>query len=434
MFGRVKTQKAQGAELTSAQLQLNQLANDLNAIKSHMGFIEFTPTGEIIDANDLLLAVMGYDRHEVKGQHHRVLCSPDYASLQEYQNFWRDLAKGLPKSGTFKRYNKAGQVVWLEASYFPVAENGQVVKVIKIASDVTADQQSLQDRNALFAALNKSLAVIEFDPSGVILNANENFLKTVGYSLKEIQGKHHRIFCFDDFYQKNPKFWQCLADGNFHSGKFRRKNSAGDSIWLEATYNPIYDSEGKVVKVIKFATDITSRIRIATQAVEAASMASEQTAQITSKARNVLQDALNTSGEVANLVEEASNVTAQLNDQAKSIGDIVTAIQAVAEQTNLLALNAAIEAARAGDQGRGFAVVADEVRQLSGRTSAATEEATRVVNGNRELTDNIRKKMECIRQVSLAGQKNVADLSDSMNAIEQGVANLVDTVSKLDQP
>ncbi|HWV14839.1 MAG TPA: PAS domain-containing methyl-accepting chemotaxis protein [Cellvibrio sp.] len=428
MFGR--KHRAEG-QIAALEIQSHSLENDLNAIKTNMAFIEFSPIGEIINANDLFLAVVGYERAEVQGQHHRIFCERGYASSQEYLSFWEQLRAGRPQSGTFKRLGKNGQAIWLQASYFPVLDNGRVTKVIKIASDITAAHNALLDRNALFDALDKSLAVIEFDPSGVILTANKNFLQTVGYSLDEVRGKHHRIFCPESFYRENPHFWSLLADGNFQSGQFERRDSAGREVWLEATYNPIFDGSGKVYKIIKFASDITQRINTAHQAVNAAASTSEQTSQITTNARLLLEDAVNTSTRVSSQISQAAQITDELKNQSQSITEIVSTIRAIAEQTNLLALNAAIEAARAGDQGRGFAVVADEVRKLAGRTSEATAEIASVVNVNHDLTQSIRDQMEQVSQISLQGQAKIAEVTVGMKEIERGVANFAQTVNQM---
>jgi len=428
MFGRKLKVDTQAMAL---EVQLHNVENDINAIKSNMGFIEFTPFGEILDANDLFLSVIGFRREEVQGKHHRILCERDYASSQEYVSFWEKLRAGKTQSGTFKRVGKEGQTIWLEASYFPVLDAGSVVKVIKIASDITAARTTLLDRNALFTALDKSLAVIEFDPLGNILSANENFLKTVKYQLSDVVGKHHRIFCPESFYRTNPNFWAQLSDGHFQSGQFERKDALGNTVWLEATYNPIYDDKGKVYKVIKFASDITERVTTAHHAAETAASTSEQTSQITTNARNLLEEAIETSTRISSQINKATQVTHQLNNQSESITDIVSTIRAIAEQTNLLALNAAIEAARAGDQGRGFAVVADEVRKLAGRTSEATSEIAKVVNVNHELTQSIREQIEQVSHISAQGQEKISEVSVGMKEIEQGVSNFATTVHQL---
>lgn len=428
MFGRKYKVDAQ---VIALETQRHNLENDLNAIKSNMGFIEFTPMGEIIDANDLFLSVVGYPREEVQGKHHRMFCEREYANSQEYLSFWENLRAGHTQRGSFKRIGKNGKTIWLEASYFPVVDGDHVVKIIKIAADITEAKLTLLDRNSLFSALDKSLAVIEFDTMGNILTANENFLKTVKYKLSDVVGKHHRIFCNDSFYRSNPHFWAQLAEGHFQSGQFERRDSSGNTIWLEATYNPIFDETGKVYKVIKFASDITERVNTAHHAAETAASTSEQTSQITTNARKLLEDAITTSTRISSQINQATEVTHQLNNQSESITDIVSTIRAIAEQTNLLALNAAIEAARAGDQGRGFAVVADEVRKLAGRTSEATSEIASVVNVNHELTQSIREQIEQVSHISAQGQEKITEVSVGMKEIEQGVSNFAQTVHQL---
>jgi methyl-accepting chemotaxis protein len=428
MFGMKTKEDVQAAALEKL---CQMLALDLDAIKDNMGYIEFTPAGEVLDANDLFLSVIGYQRTDIKGKHHRLLCERNYASSQEYQTFWDELRAGQSQQGTFKRVARNGRTIWLEASYFPVRDGDSVVKVIKVAADITQAKNALLDRNALFAALDKSLAVIEFDPKGVILTANENFLKTVNYRLADVVGKHHRMFCYEAFYRSNPNFWALLATGNFQSGQFERKNSVGTSVWLEATYNPIFDTDGKVYKVIKFASDITGRILSGRNAVDAAASTSEETSQITTNARIVLEEAVATSTRISSQITQAAQVTDELNNQSKSISEIVSTIRAIAEQTNLLALNAAIEAARAGDQGRGFAVVADEVRKLAGRTSEATTEIAGVVSANHVLTQSIREQMEQVSTISGQGQEKIVEVSVGMKEIEQGVANFAMIVNQL---
>ncbi|BBJ24331.1 methyl-accepting chemotaxis protein [Candidatus Nitrotoga sp. AM1P] len=428
MFGAKKKLESQLADV-DAKYRL--LENDIDAIKKNMGYIEFTPTGEILDANNLFLSITGYQHSEIKSKHHRIFCDPSYVGSKEYAAFWENLRAGKSQNGTFQRFGKNNQGIWLEASYFPVSIGNVVVKIIKIASDITLAKNTLLDRNAMFTALDKSLAVIEFDPSGNILTANQNFFSTVGYRLHDLVGKHHRIFCYDSFYKLNPHFWAGLASGNFQSGQFERKNSSGATVWLEATYNPIFDNNGKVYKVIKFASDITNRINTTRAAAEAAASTSEQTSQIATSAILVLNDAVMTSSNISEQVSHAVNVIDQLNSHANSIIKIVSTIRAIADQTNLLALNAAIEAARAGEQGRGFAVVADEVRKLAARTNEATVEIGGVVNSNCELTRTIREQMDQVSQISLKGQQKIAEVSIGMQEIEKGVSNFALTVNQL---
>ena len=283
-------------------------------------------------------------------------------------------------------------------------------------------------------ALDKSLAVIEFTPDGEIITANSNFLAAVGYSLAQIKGKHHRIFCTDAFYKQNPNFWLELGRGEFKSGQFDRLDSQGRVIWLEATYNPIFDEQGKVAKVVKFASDITERVeqnQAVRQAAEVASSTSEETAAIAEQGMGSLQAAVDTSARIAAQVADATALIGELNAQSKHIEEIVATISAIADQTNLLALNAAIEAARAGDQGRGFAVVADEVRQLAARTSKSTSQIAEVVQRNRELTRKVTETIDSVSVTAEEGSERTRQVSSIMEEIHQGAENVCRTTSGL---
>lgn len=173
--------------------------------------IEFTPDGHILDASPLFLSTVGYSLKEIVGQHHAIFCRKEDSDSPSYLEFWRNLANGHNQHGTFQRVGKHGQEIWLEATYFPVSQDGKVIKVVKIASDVTLQHDQLMTQKAIFEALDRSLAVIEFEPTGVIINANRNFLDTMGYRLDEIRGRQHRMFCDELFYREHPDFWQELA-------------------------------------------------------------------------------------------------------------------------------------------------------------------------------------------------------------------------------
>ncbi len=400
-------------------------------------YIEFTPNGEIIKANSLLLDAVGYSGAEVEGKHHRVLCEPGYAKSEEYRAFWAQLAQGIAHEGTFERRRRDGSVLWLEATYFPIKNDaGQVTRVVKIAADVTAKEIERRDKDAILMALDVSHAVIEFTPKGGILGANKNFLSTMGYALDDIKGQHHRMFCPDSFYEEFPRFWDDLAAGEHKSGLFERRDAAGRALWLEATYNPIFDEDGKVVKVIKFASDVTARIEGDLATDDAAKLAreiAEKTEENATAGDEMLKAAVKTSAGISSQVSEAVGQIQQLNDHSKNIEKIVATICAIAEQTNLLALNAAIEAARAGEQGRGFAVVADEVRQLAGRTSESTEEITTVVRNNNELTATVTASMGVVAEQANEGSSQIADVSKVMQEIRDGASNVVQTIARLSE-
>uniref|UniRef100_A0A486XLN3 Methyl-accepting chemotaxis protein n=1 Tax=Rheinheimera sp. BAL341 TaxID=1708203 RepID=A0A486XLN3_9GAMM len=406
--------------------------SDLDAIKKHTACISFTPEGQILDANDIFLAAVGYQASDVIGKHHRMFCLPSYASSDEYRLFWRDLANGKAVSGTFLRLKKSTEPLYLQANYFPVRDAvGKVTRIIKIATDITQMHNSMTAKEAVFTALNRSMAMIEFSPDGTVLDANENFTRVMRCNLAEIKGKHHRLFCFEDFHKEHPDFWQRLAGGHVYSGRFQRKDLKGNTVWLESTYNPIINEAGHVYKVIKFAADITDRVQNALQALEMAAATSEETSQITDNAVAVLNDAVLTSSEITTQVKDAAAVGVQLSEQAKNIDEIVTTIKAIADQTNLLALNAAIEAARAGESGRGFAVVADEVRKLAARTADATAEITTVVKHNTSLIGDIDKQLNAIKTIAEKGQTDIRNVAAGIADVGAGVNQFVAMVEKL---
>ena len=422
------------AQLLACQTRLDEQQSVVEAIKDGAATIIFSPDGEILEVSEPFLSLMGYGASELLGHHHRLLCPEGWTGSTDYQQFWRRLAQGEAQSGTFERVNRQGETRWLEASYFPVKTQGRVTRVVKMASDVTARHQRLQHLEALSQALDRSRAMIEFTPSGEIIGANANFLDAMGYRLNEIAGKHHRIFCDEVFLSEQPTFWEELARGQFKSGLFMRHNSRGDSVWLEATYNPIRDQNGKVVKVVKFASDITAPIEQNHATREAARLAHSTAQETLSSAEagaELLRAVVDTSSLIAAQVDQAIALIAQLNEQSRSIEAIVSTISAIADQTNLLALNAAIEAARAGEQGRGFAVVADEVRQLAARTSLSTGEIAKVVQKNRELTARVTDDMAGVAGSAELGKQQIAEVDKLMSDIHQEASRVSQTVSAL---
>ncbi|MFM5718667.1 methyl-accepting chemotaxis protein [Aeromonas caviae] len=422
------------AQLQACQTRLDEEQGITEAIKAGAATVIFSPEGIIQEASTPFLALMGYGAAELIGQPHSQLCPRAWGESGDYRQFWRRLAQGEVQSGTFERVNRQGETRWLEATYFPVKHQGRVTRVLKIASDVTEQHQRLGRLEALTEALDRSRAMIEFTPNGDILHANANFLSVMGYTLGEIAGRHHRIFCDETFLREQPRFWEELARGQFKSGLFMRHNSRGQAVWLEATYNPIRDGSGKVVRVVKFASDITARIEQNHATREAARLArstAQETLHSAEEGAGLLRAVVQTSSLIASQVDEAIALIGQLNEQSRSIEAIVSTISAIADQTNLLALNAAIEAARAGEQGRGFAVVADEVRQLAARTSLSTDEIARVVQKNRELTARVTDDMAGVAGSAELGKQQIAGVDKLMSEIHQEADRVSQTVSAL---
>ncbi|MBY8169521.1 PAS domain-containing methyl-accepting chemotaxis protein [Vibrio fluvialis] len=403
---------------------INALQAELSSIANSCATIYFTPEGEVVDASPLFLSTMGYTLDEIKGQHHRLFCPPELVDKPQYHQFWSDLAKGKPQRGTFLRKSKQGHDVWLEATYIPIEQDGRVVRIMKIANDITQNFEESVDDKALLQAIHRSNAVIEFTVDGRVIDANDNFVHALGYNeLREIKGQHHEIFCPPEFYKENPTFWRDLANGQVKNGLFRRVSRNGDNVWIEATYNPVFDHRGKVIKVTKIACDITERMerQMAIQkAAEVAHRTSVETAQVSERGASILKQNLSNSEKISSDIRRSSGLVDDLNTQSEEISKIVTTIKSIADQTNLLALNAAIEAARAGDHGRGFAVVADEVRTLASRTTRSTEEINTMVDRNNQLVGNVRSSMVEVTEQATRNADLIAEASEIIHEILKG--------------
>ena len=252
-------------DVTDAQLQAAEFEGKMAAIDRAQAVIEFDLHGNILTANENFLSAMGYSLDEVRGKHHRIFCEPEHARSPGYRLFWEKLGRGDFDTGLYKRRASDGRQVWIQATYNPILDaEGKPYKVVKFASDVTESQLRNSDYEGKVAAIDRSQAIAEFSLDGTVLTANRNFLLALGYQADEVVGKHHRIFCPDDYARSAEYrlFWDKLARGEFDAGVYKRRNSRGEEIWIQATYNPIFDADGKPCKVVKFAVDITeSQIR-----------------------------------------------------------------------------------------------------------------------------------------------------------------------------
>ena len=423
-------------QLAACQQQLAEVQARREAVDRSMAVIEFQPDGTIVAANDNFLATMGYRLEEIRGQHHRLFCQPGYAASAEYQRFWQRLASGEFIRERFLRLNKAGQQVWLEASYNPVRDaSGRVTRVLKMATDITAQVIGEQEQSSLINAINRSMATIEFNPQGEVLAANDNFLGVMGYRLEEIRGKHHRLFCerSESESAEYRQFWERLNRGEFFSGRFKRVNRQGATVWLRATYNPVFDHQGRLYKVVKFASDVTAQIQQQEAESRAARLAydtSLHTDETAQQGAQVVQRTVEVMQSIAGELNRAADGISAVSQQSEMISSIVQTIRGIAEQTNLLALNAAIEAARAGEQGRGFAVVADEVRNLAARTSQATVEIVEVVRRNHELAQGAVSSMEASKDKAEQGVTLANEAGQVILEIQDGARQVVQAISQ----
>ncbi|MDK4198334.1 PAS domain-containing methyl-accepting chemotaxis protein [Pseudomonas sp. HR1] len=430
---------------TIARLEAELHANQglTQALERSMAVIEFDTDGTVLRANDNFLRLTGYRADTLVGQHHRRLCPANVVQGRDYGDFWARLKRGEFVSGTFHRLDAQGRTLWLEASYNPVPDSsGRIAKVVKYALDVTAQVERDSEAQSNLKALDRALARIEFDLDGRILTANDNFLATLGYSLKEIQGQQHRLFCEPALVNSSEyaDFWRRLNAGEFFRGQFKRLGKHGRVVWLEASYNPVYDATGRLYKVVKYASDISERVEKHESDSRSASRAyhiSAETEKVAEHGTRIIQAAAGEMREIAHNVSASAEVIGQLGQRSEQITAIVNTIRGIADQTNLLALNAAIEAARAGDQGRGFAVVADEVRQLAGRTSSATAEIAEMIGRILSETQQAVASMESTQGRAVKG----VELADQAGAvivqIRDGASDAVEAVSmfasKLDE-
>ncbi|MBK3443354.1 pili assembly chaperone [Pseudomonas sp. MF6394] len=431
MFNR--QHKSDLQEIQRFSCALTEANAKLAAISRSMAMIEFDRTGVILNANERFCQTMGYGVEEIRGKHHRLFCEEAYTHTDAYHQLWRDLARGEALSGTFMRLNKRGEQVWLQASYLPVLDSDhQVRSVIKVAADISARVHHEHENQSLIDAISRSMAVIEFTPQGQILNANENFLRTVQYTREEIIGQHHSMFCHRSEVESPAykAFWASLNRGEFHSHRFERKNKYGKTLFLEASYNPIFDTHGRLYKVVKFASDITEQVSTLRTAADSAHATSVQNDACARKGSQVVQQTVQIIEAMSHDLNQAAQSIDAVSKQSDIIGAIVQTIRSIAEQTNMLALNAAIEAARAGEHGRGFAVVADEVRSLAARTSQATVEIVDVVRKNHDLSLSAVSSMQSSLSRTGLGVELANEAGQVILEIQEGSRHVVDAISQ----
>ncbi|MBL8803166.1 MAG: PAS domain-containing methyl-accepting chemotaxis protein [Planctomycetes bacterium] len=467
---RTTTQDAVPAPAIPASPAESVQLAELEALHRSQAVIEFELDGRIRTANENFCKALGYQLEELRGRHHSLFVSAEDRAGDEYKSFWSDLAQGRFKSGEFRRIAKDGREIWIQATYNPIFDSqGRPVKVVKFASDITQAKLRAADWHGQIEAIGKSMAVIEFELDGTIRFANENFCNALGYTLDEIRGRHHSIFV-DAKERSGPdykRFWVDLGAGKFQGGEFRRVTKSGREIWIQATYNPIFDPSGRLYKVVKFASDITDQVlarQRSQQIVERVRSVSQQLSgssdNLSAMASQIARDADDSSARVGNVAAASEQVArnsqtvaaaideldasirsisgstadaakvassavsmsrqtnetiSKLGESSREIGDVIKTITQIAQQTNLLALNATIEAARAGESGKGFAVVANEVKILAKDCGHASEDIARRIQ---LIQTETRSAVDAIAAIGR--------IIDEINAFQASIAGAVE--------
>ena len=419
---------------TSYKNQLNQQSQALaeskamlEALNKTSAIIEFDLSGHILNANPNFLSTVGYSLSEIQGKHHRIFMLDQDANKPEYAQFWQTLSRGQALSQRFRRKQKNGDVIWLEASYNPVIDaSGKAYKVVKFATNITEQVKAEIEAKAQIAAIHKVMAVIEFDSQGNILTANDNFCKTMGYSLSELQGQHHRIFAKPDYVQSSDyqNFWTQLRSGQAFSGTYQRFGKNGREVWLEASYNPIKDCDGKVCKIIKYATDIGSNAN--SQLLE-----------------RVIKDA---SKVILAIQEGDLTASMQVHTDAKNpsmydknIVQLVNAIQAMSSKLKSV-IGIAVQASVSVSSSS--AEVKVSAHQLSGsmqaqaaaleNTSNSMRQMNEVIQTNTANAQSASQVAQDVQGKSRQGAQVMGQTLDAMNQIQESSHKIADIVTLID--
>ena len=412
-----------GKETPELQLVPHELRAVNEALNRVQAVIEFDLKGKILHANDNFLNAMGYTLEDIRGQHHRIFCEPAYAASAQYKKFWENLAKGVLDRGEYKRIGGDGREVWINASYNPVFdESGKPYKVVKFATDVTASRQQKAEFEGKVNAIDKAQAMIEFDLAGHVLHANDNFLKAIGYELEDIQGRHHRMFC-EDSYTASPAyadFWAKLNRGEFDAGRYMRLGKGGRVIWIQATYNPIYDGNGRLHKVVKFATDVTAQVELEESVKRRASEDQRKVEALLKAVRLAAEGDL--TGEVR---VEGSDPIDQLADGIQQMmSDLRSVIGKVVDSASGFSGSSQEIAGRASGVASGAQLLGATVEEMNASIEELTASINSIANNSRSA-DQLAKDTH---QEAERGAKAIARSIESMDLINKSSEDISEII------
>ena len=411
--------KAAAEEKQRALMQ--EMKGELDAIDKSMGTIEFSLDGKILTANDNFLRLLGYTLEEVKGQHHRIFVDPVYRESADYRQFWEKLGRGEFDARQYKRIGKGGKEVWIQASYNPVLDaNGKPYKVVKFASDITEQKMQTANFEGQLAAINKSMATIEFSLDGLVLTANDNFLNLLEYKLDEVKGKHHRIFV-DPTYRESAEyreFWAKLGRGEYDAAQYKRITKSGKAVWIQASYNPIMDANGKPFKVVKFAIDVTEQVK----ATQALNLAVEQTQEVVAAAQEGdLTQRIPMEGKTGALEALCSGINALV----QSMMDVLLTIK---ESSDTISTASKEIAAGNSDLSQRTEEQASSLEE----TAASMEELTSTVRQNAENAKQANQLAISSSNVATKGGEVVRDSVSTMAQISDSSKKIADIISVID--
>ncbi|MBU2912840.1 methyl-accepting chemotaxis protein [Reichenbachiella agariperforans] len=406
----------------------NQTSHLKQAIDTSWAFIEFDPSGVILNANNNFLKTLGYTLDEVIGQHHKIFCTDQYLNSINYKQFWKELAAGKSNSGEFNRIKKTGESIWLQASYTPVFDKeGRIEKIVKIAVEITEMVTSRLENSWMKSAIDTGWAMIEFDPTGHIINANDNFLQTFGYTTQpEIIAKHHRIFCETKLINSSAylDFWEELAQGHIKSGEYKRLDKNGKEVWLYASYTPVRDAQNKVVKVIKIASNITESVQ---NRENLNSILSNKIHQLSTELAEDTTTMDNKINEMRTSVEEASSAIMQISvgaqDQSRQVDEIsqmLNDIKSSSHETNLKARNIKTVVEQSTQKVQLGGDTIQSVVNSVGQINNGTELTQNAIDSLAHLSSEITKIVGVLSGV--AAQTNLLALNAGIEAAKAGEA------------